>query len=228
MPPTRVVFENEQYVGEALSPEERALLEMQIRNDFAAPGSFYEMLLMRNLGKVIGAGEVAKDKFKAPFTGMSAGDSEFGMQKIRAGHIMRTAATTETCANTWSFTLTTSTDYLVGYSTNNTTAINIDKEALVLLLGVVFTQGAGGQVEELYVQVGSTTYPVISIRDAWMADNDFGVRGVPIRPILLIPKATVLIQTLSIAANVAELVFLGVTFGMGRYLRQQTYSTVST
>ena len=223
----KVVFENEQYNGADLTPEELALLQKQIDTMFTARGSFYEELLKENFQKVVGALQVAKEYFKAPFTGMSAGAGEIGMQKIRAGHLKRTTGTTETPNNDWNFSFTSGNDYWLGYSTNNTTAANMDKEACVLVLGLMFTQGAQPVVEELFWKVGQTEYPIEVIRDAWAADNDFGVRGIPIRPKLLVPKSTYLVQSRETSAGDNELVALGVTFGLGRYLVQQSYSTVS-
>lgn len=223
----KVVFENEVYNGADLASEELALLQKQIDTMFTARGSFYEELLKENFQKIVGALMVAKEYFKAPFTGMSAGDGEIGLQKIRSGHFRRTTAATEAADNDWTFAFTAGNDYWVGRDTNNTTAANIDKEVCVLILGVMFTQGAQPVVEEMYWQVGGTTYPVEVIRDAWTADNDFGVRGIPIRPKLLVPKATVLTQTRQTIAGTNELVALGVTFGLGRYLRSQSYSAIS-
>ena len=171
---------------------------------------------------------VAKDKFDAPFTGMSAGDSEIGMQKIRPGQILRTTAASETPSNTWSFSFTADADYWIGYGSNNTTAVNIDKDVLLLCLAMGFTQGSQPVVEEVLIKVGGTEYPVMVVRDAWTADNKFKVRAVPIRPFILVPKATCLGQTYSIAAGTNELVMYGLAFGMGRFLRKQEYTSVST
>lgn len=223
----KIIFENESYNGADLAPHEQGLLQKQIETMFTARGSFYEELLKENFQKIAGALAVAKEYFKAPFTGMSAGDGEIGLQKIRSGHLKRTTGTTETPSNDWTFSFASGNDYWLGYSTNNTTAANMDKEACVLVLGLMFTQGAQPVVEELYWQVGGTTYPVEVIRDAWAADNDFGVRGIPIRPKLLVPKATYLVQSRCTNAGDNELVALGVTFGLGRFLRLQSYSTVS-
>lgn len=222
-----VTFENEQYNGAALSGAELQILQKQVPNMMCARGSFYEELLKENFDKVQGALAVAKQYFDAPFTGLSAGDGEIGVQKIRAGHLLRTTGTTETPNNDWAFAFTSGNDYWVGYSTNNTTAANIDKEVCLLALGLVFTQTGVPGVEELYWQIGSSIYPIEVIRDSWNADNDFGLRAVPIRPKLMVPKATVLVQSRSAAAVTNELVVLGVAFGMGRFLRQQSYSTVS-
>lgn len=223
----RVIFENEGYNGDPLTPEELALLQNQVDTMLAARGSFYEELLKESFQKIAGALMVAKAYFKAPFTGMSAGDGEIGLQKVRSGHFRRTTAATETADNDWSFAFAAGNDYWAGFGANNTTAANIDKELCVLILGVVFTQGAQPVVEEMYWQVGGTTYPVEVIRDAWLADNDFGVRGIPIRPKLLVPKATVLTQTRQTLAGTNELVALGVTFGLGRILRSQSYASIS-
>lgn len=223
-----VVFENESYVGKSLSPGEEAILARQIPTFLVAPGSFYEWLLRSNWDKVRGAAMIAKDRLGALITGISAADSEIGFQKIRSGHIRRTTGTTETADNNWSQDFTAGNDYYVGYSTNLTTAVNIDKDALVLVLGAMFTQGQQPVVEELYPQIGGTIYPVVVLRDSWVADNDFGVRGGPIRPLIAVPKATALWQTRETLAGTNELVLLGITFGMGRYLRQQSYSSIST
>ena len=222
-----IIFENEKFNGTELNGVELALLQKQVDTMLTARGSFYEELLKENFLKIVGAAQVAKRYFEAAFTGLSAGDGEIGLQKIRSGHIKRTTDTTETPSNAWSFDFAAGNDYWLGYSTNNTTAANMDKEACVLILGLMFTQGAQPSVEELYWAVGGTTYPVEVIRDAWAADNDFGVRGIPIRPKLLVPKATYLVQARSTNAGTNELVALGVTFGLGRFLRLQSYSTVS-
>ena len=229
----QVIFENETYTGKELSPDEEAILRKAVGVDrgggfLAAKGSFYDQLLRDNFDRVRASLMVAKERLDAPFTGLSASDSELGIQKIRPGHILRDAAATEDALNSWSFSFTTAGDYYVGYDASNTTAVNIDKEACLLVLGVMFTQGSQPVVEDLLIQVGSITYPIVPIRDAWAADNAFGVRGVPIRPIILVPKATTLWRTYSIAAGVNELVLLGVTFGFGRYLRTQIYTTIST
>lgn len=223
----KVAFENEEYAARDLSADEENKLQNALGNWIASPGSFLEFLIKRNYDSIRGALGVAKDRWDAPFKGISAGDSEIGIQKTRPGHILRTTATTEAAANTWSFTFTSAGDYYVGRDTNNTTAVNIDKEACLLILGVMFTQGAAPVVEELRIGVGGTTYPVVVIRDAWTADNDFGVRGIPIRPILLVPKATSLWETYSIAGGVNELVLVGLTYGYGRYLRNASYGSIS-
>ena len=231
-----IAWANQVLQGQDLESGERSLLEREIRAYLAEGDSFLQELYEVNMENIVSALMVAKARLSgAKFNGMLAGDAEIGMQRIRAGHILRDTTTAETPINTWvsssiaSGAFTSSTDYFLGYSTNNTTALHIDKEACVLILGAEFTQGVSPTVEELYITVGSTTYPVIVLRDAWSADNRNRRKATKIVPILCEPKATVLGQVLSIAASsVQELRLLGITFAYGRFLRQQTYSSVST
>lgn len=239
MATTKVEFENETFVGRELLETEKQILTDQTANMMAAPDSFCSWLLENNFPKVQGALEVAKERFDAPFTGISAGDSEIGIQKIRPGHILRIdnaptgTPSTETPSNSWKSSAVSPTaftaglDYWIGWGAGNTTAVNIDRELCILPLAIGFTQGVAPVVEELVIKVGGTEYPVQVARDAWFADNKFGIRVTPIRPFLLSPKATCLVQVHSIAASTdQELVLLGVTFGLGRKLRKATYTAV--
>lgn len=228
MAKTKVVFENEEYNGEELTEQEKTLLLNQLYGVLAAESSVLAALFKENEEKIIGAAEVAKDKFASPFKGLSASDTEFGLQLIRPNHVLRTTGATETNANDWSFTFTADADYWIGRDTNNTTAINIDRRLLVMPLGVAFTQGATPIVEELLLQVGPTTYPVIVLRNSWLADNPNGVRFTRIRPMIWIPKQTVLGQVYSILAGINELVLVGLSFAMGDLLRAQAPTTVQT
>lgn len=228
MAKSTVVFENETYNGETLTDDEQNLLKNQLYSILGAESTILSSLFRENERKVIGAAEVAKEKLDAPFTGLSAGDSEFGMQLIRPGHVLRTTGSTETCETTWIRTLTADDDYWIGYGTNNTTAVNIDKRLLVLVLGVTFTSGNAPVSEELYLTVGSTTYPVMVLRNGWWADNPNGVRFTRIRPLIFVPKTTVLGRTYQELAGEQELVLVGISFGMGDLLRTRELSSVQT
>lgn len=224
---TEVIFRGLKHVGSDLSTVEEKLLADELAKCLAAPDSFKAWLYKENMAAIKGGLEVAKNKLDAGFGGMAAGDAEIAMQDIRPGHILRTTGTTETPSNDWTFSFAADADYWIGYGTNNTTSINIDKELLLLALGVWFTQGANPVVEELLIKVGATDYPVEVIRDAWAADNPWGIRAMPIKPLLLVPKDTCLVQSYSIEAGTQELVLLGLAFGMGRLLRKQSFTSVS-
>lgn len=229
-----IAFGNQTYTGIELTPSEEALLERQVAAYLAEGDGYMAELYAMNIQNIKLAAQVAKYKLDAPFAGMLASDAEVGLQRIRPGHILRDTTTAETCINTWlsnsieSGAFVAGADYFIGFGSSNDEAANIDKEACVLLLGAEFSQGVSPVVEELLVQVGNITYPVIVLRDAWAADNKNRRRATRFHPILLEPKATVLGQVYSRAASsVQELRLLGVTFGYGRYLRKQTYSTPS-
>ena len=225
---SKVVFENEEYVGQLLLPAEEQLLKQQLYGVVGFNSALLMSLFKDNEEKILGAAQVAKAYFDAPYKGLSAGDSEFGMQLIRPQHILRSTAATEATAATWSFTFTVNGDYYVGFGTDNTTAINVDKRLLMVVLAVAFTQGVLPTVEELLWQIGSTTYPVDVIRHAWLADNVNQVRYSRIRPKILVPKQTAIVQSWSIAAQVQELVIVGLSFAKGDLLRTQNPSTVQT
>ena len=230
-----IAWGTQTFQGAELEPQEEALLFRELGAFLAEGDSFLQELYDVNRENIKSALMVAKAKLDAKFGGLLCGDSQIGIQRIRAGHILRDTTAAETCINTWvsgsiaTGAFTSATDYFLGYGTNNTSALNIDKEACVLILGAEFTAGVSPTVEELYLQVDATIFPVVVLRDAWAADNKHRRKATKFPPILCEPKSTVLGQVRSIAASsVQELRLLGVTFGKGRYLRTQTYSSVAT
>jgi hypothetical protein len=229
MAETQVIWENDTFVGEELSPSEAALLEEQVLNVLAADSPLLKKLFAANMPKIRAALQVAKKELSAVFTGISAGDPEIGVSLIRAGHILRTTGGTETPSWDWSFSFTAGNDYWIGYSTNNTTAINIDSRiGSIIMLGVVFTQGNSPVVEDLFFQVGPTTYPLQVIRQSWLGDADGDNRFARIRPLLVKAKDTLICQTRETLAGQNEMVMVGLTFATGFYLRLQAPTTVTT
>lgn len=222
-----VLFAGKEYAGDSLTPDEESILRKHLYNYLAYGNSFLYDLLRLNDESIIAAAAVAKEKFGVPFNGMLATDAQFGFQLLRPGHILRTTAATETPQNDWTVTLTADGDYWIGFDTNNTTAINIDKELLVLWLGIAFSGGSQPSLEELYIQVGEVTYAPWVVRNSWFADNTNKIRAARIHPILLAPKDTMLVQSYSIAQTTMEIVCLGLTFGFGRILRKTSYTSVA-
>ena len=225
----KVIFENEEFNGTALEAGEEALLQKQLYGFIASHSSFLEDLFRDNYANIVAGLQVAKTELgAAPFRGMYAGDSELSMQLIRPGYVLRSTATTETPQNDWTFTFTSASDYWIGFSTNNTTAINIDKRACIIPLAVQWTQGGLPTVEEIYVQLGGTTYPVNVVRQGWGSDNINRVRTARIRPQIWRPKSRPLVQVNSISAASQELVLVGIAFVMGDLARTLAPSTVQT
>ena len=226
---SKVIFENEEFNGTELEPREEALLQKQLFGFIAAHNSFLEDLFKDNYANIVAGLQVAKTELgAAPFRGMYAGDSELAMQLIRPAYVRRTTDATETAANDWTFTFSAGNDYWLGFGTDNTTAINVDKRACVIPLAVAWTQGGVPTVEELYVQLGGVAYPVNVVRHGWYADNLNRVRYARIRPQIWKPKARPLVQVRVLTASVQELVLVGVAFVMGDLARAQAPTTIQT
>lgn len=219
---TEVRLVGEEYVGKALTGDEKQLLLHRVYDDLAEGNPFLLETFSLNEEAIIGAAEVAKDKFDSAYNGTPA-DSQVGVQLIRPGHILRTAAATETASDTWSFPFAAGADYWIGYGTDNRTPVNIDRELLVLMMGVHFGQDSAPVVEEILIQMGEVTYPIIVIRQAWAADN----RAARFRPILAEPGQRVLGQAYSETAGINELALLGLIFALERKLRLQCYPSIS-
>lgn len=226
---TRLSFEGTEYEGDRLTQDEENLLSRHVREYIVGQNAWLGTLIESNWAAIQHAAYVAKAELDRPFRGLYAGDNEMGVQLIRPGHLLRTTATTETPQNDWTFTLTADADYWIGYSTNNQTAINIDKRIGALIwLGVDFSQGASPTVEELLPQVDGVNYPVQVIRHSWRADNDFGIRGCRIRPIIVKAGGNLMVQTYSIAQQQMEMLAVGLTFATGALMRLQAPSAVQT
>ena len=225
----KVIFENEEFNGSDLAPEEETLLQKQLFGFIASHNSFLEDLFKDNYANIRAGLQVAKSELQAaPFKGMFAGDSELAMQLIRPAYVIRTTGATETADNTWSFTFTAGNDYWLGFGTDNSTAINVDKRACLIPLAVAWTQGGLPTVEEVYVQLGGTSYPVNVIRHGWYADNLNRVRYARIRPQIWRPKSRPLVQVRVLSASVQELVLVGIAFVMGDLARAQAPTTIQT
>jgi hypothetical protein len=223
---TRVVFENEAYVGESLTDEEMKILTDQVFNIIAKDSDVLTSLYRDNQAKILGAAEVAKHELAAVFRGISAGDGEIGLNSIRAGYIKRSTSSTETPDWDWTFAFAAGNDNWIGYDTNNATAVNIDSRLLVLWLAVMWTSGNSPVVEDLQFQIGGTTYPMESVRGAWVADNNNNIRIARIRPKMLPPKSTLLVSSRETNAGTNELVAIGLAFGTGAFLRLAAPTTV--
>lgn len=225
----KVIFENEEFNGVDLDPSEEAILQKQLYGFISSHNSFLEDLFKDNYNNIRAGLQVAKAELSAaPFRGMFAGDSELVMQLIRPAYVIRTTAATEAADNTWSFTFTSGNDYWIGFGSDNTTAINVDKRVCVIPLAVAWTQGGLPTVEEIYVQLGGTSYPVNVVRHGWFADNPNQVRYARIRPMIWRPKSRPLVQVRSISAAVQELVLVGIAFVMGDLARAQAPTTIQT
>jgi hypothetical protein len=229
-----VEFAGKEYQGTELTEKERDILFKHVMDYLAAEDAFLQSLFTLNKESIEAAAMVAKNKFDAPFNGILAADPQIGVSLIRPGHILRDTSGTETPINTWDSegiqtgAFVSGSDNWIGYSTNNGTAVNIDKEALVVPMGLAFRQGQKPAVQEVRFQIGEVTYPVVVVDQAAFADNPNRVRAVRFHPLLMEPKQTVAATVWSETGGRQEMKLLGLTFGLGRFLRNTSYSSVST
>lgn len=168
------------------------------------------------------------------FKGIKAGPSELGWAWIRPGDIMRTTATTQTPSNVWDFSFTvtgtsTAKKAWVGYGTSNANAVTIDKNCLIVVLGLIGYDPFPA-VDEIQVKHGNTEYNHEVVKLALsLADNDVGVRLAPIHTRIFSPTNTVYIATRNnrTVAN-QQLAIFGITFGKGDFLMTDYRTAVST
>jgi len=226
MAETRVIWENDSYVGQSLTPDEVATLEDNVFNVIAKDSDDLTSLYRDNWGKIQGALQVAKDQLSATYGGFSASDGEIGVSMIRPGHLLRDANTTETADfQNWTRTFTADGDYWIGYDATHSTAINVDARiGAILILGVYFSQGNAVTVSNLYWQIGATTY----LREDLSSQGFSGQRLARIRPKLLEKKGTALVQTWSAAAGTQDMAAIGLTFATGAFLRLEDPTSVQT
>lgn len=222
-----LTFAGRQVEYEQPDAEENGIIEATVRDMLVGQCDTLQRLFLSkiNLEAIKLAAGVCKSKLNgAKVRGQIAGDNEIAMQLIRPGHILRTTGTTETPTNTWETTLTSGNQNWIGYSTTHATAVNISQFIVVLTFGLMFTQGGGATIEEIFPQIGNTSYPGIVTRHAWIADNNPKVRIAAFHPMLIEARQTTLWTINALINSVQELVLLGVTFGYGRYLRKTTYA----
>ena len=227
-----VSIEGNSWPTTELTAFEMDVLQRQVldrKGEIAFGNGFLQDLYQDNAALIIEACKAAKHAFgDVAFKGLFAGDSQFGVTPIQPAHVLRTTDATETAVNDWTRTFTADGDYWIGYSTNNTTAINIDKRLLVLILGVAWSQGWAPIVEKIQFQIGNNIYPYQSVRHGWYSDNQHRIRAARLRPMILGPKDTVLAQIYSLVANDQEMELIGLSFAKGDLLRAQAPTTIQT
>jgi len=121
----------------------------------APPGSSRSVVLQQRRSEIMPFGEVAKKKLSGSFNGMQGSDSEVVMHLTRPGEILRTVATTQACQNFWAFKYAAADTYeeWVGYGTSRSTAITMDKDCNVIVVGLL-TRRTPPPVREIYTKTG--------------------------------------------------------------------------
>jgi len=173
------------------------------------------------LANVEGAGE---------FTGMNAVDSELGFDKIRPPSILRTTATTETCQAFWDTTWTTGCTYdnWIGYKASRASAIHIDKFATVVPVMLKTNLPANG-IREYMVSYSKKTGIPRLVDDLYESEWPWNARLMHTPTYYWEARRKVLVEALpSTTGQIERLRWVGVEFGTGDYLGEQTPTTVAT
>lgn len=182
---------------------------------------------------------VAKRMVGGTFKGIDGRGTEVVFGPIRPWHILRSAATAaETCSIAWGAISGTgggaiaawatgntlsggASDYWIGYSTNNTTPINIDKRLLMLVMGYS-SIGPDHVVESVQLTVDSTTYQPTTIDiPLSLAPSDYRVSYVAAKSQIISPRAQVLGTVATSAAQIDTLQVIGVSTGQAALMIQQ-------
>lgn len=228
--PNMLALDEKSLPQTALTPEEEELLQRQVLSndgEIAYGNGFLQDLFRSHTPLIRASCRAAKFAFgNVNYKGLSADDGSFGVSLILPEHVLRTTSTTETPALDWTFTFAADGDYWIGYGADNLVAIHIDKRALVVVLGLAWTQGWGPITEKIQIQEGGRTKPYQVIRHGWWGDNTNRIRAARLRPMVWGPKDTVLGQTYQLVAGQQQMMLLGLTFAKGDLLRTQAPTAV--
>lgn len=183
---------------------------------------------------------IAKTQLNGAFRGLYGSQNELVISEINSWHLLRTANATEQPAPSWqSWSSSTGftgagaawaqgADNWIGYSTSNATAIHIDKNALIVVLGYV-DAAAISPVQSVRLQVGNVTYtPTILKTKMSMAGANYRVPIVPAKTQILPPRTTVLGTIYNDNAIVSELIAIGFTIALADYANNAYLGSVST
>lgn len=220
-----LTFAGKEIQYETLDADEQNIVRQTVLNYIVGGCDEMTKLFNLNMDSILLAAGVAKDKVGQAVRGQIAGDNEIGISLIRPGHVLRTTSTTETPTNSWSFSFSSGNQNWIGYGSSRATAMDVSQYLTLLAFGVMFTQGANPDIEEIFPQVGATLYPGIVVRNSWLSDNNSKVRIARFHPIIMEPRQTSLWSVNALQGVVNELVLVGVAFGPGRYLRKTSYSS---
>lgn len=225
------------YTVSPLSKEELTIFASEFDTYFGNKMYLHGLHTRHRVMAILTALRIAKSAIGAGnmvFKGIKASPSELGWQWIRPGHIMRTTGTTETASNVWDFDFTvtgttTAHKVWIGYGTSFASKVNIDKNCLILMLGLAsFSPMA--TIDEIHVEHGNVTYnPEVVKYGLQLADSDGRVPLTPVHTRIFGPTNQVRVYTRNdrtIADH--QISVFGITFGEGNFLSTDYYSTIAT
>ncbi len=215
------------WTAEPFSEEEVKQWVVQFNRYFATDDPIGKLFNDRR-GHLFAAARIAKSKLAGSpvFAGVEGPSNALLFQELQAWHILRTTGATETPSKSWIMSLTVDEDYWIGYNTDNLSAINIDKELLVVPIAVADLT-TNRAVRSLKIKVGDVDRKPIGIKRLHVAPVGYRVPVIPIPTLILPPKETVLGKVYSDAAVTSgDLFLIGLTYGLGSKLTLQYKTTV--
>jgi hypothetical protein len=219
----------------ALTDDEMKVFDAQLKSQLGTSRSNIGLLVQDRTWAILTGMRIAKKRINGTpvFKGIRAGPSELGWCYTRAGHVCRTVAAADTCRNIWdfAFTVTGTATAKLGWIGKNTAwadPITMDKNGLIVVLGVVpFTPRP--TIQEIQVTQGVVTYnPEVIDYGMYLGDAPENVSLAPVHTRYLGPVDNVLINTRNRLTATQETHLLGITFGLGNWLKTDVYTTVST
>lgn len=200
---------------------------------------------------IYAAVQIAKTTLSGTFKGISGLGQELVISHLAPWHILRKAtAAAETPSETWDnlqsaaasgtivgfsgglpVWVVAANNYL-GWGAANATAANMDKRALVLVLGYteLLSNGAGGfPLRSIQFVVNGTTWGPTQLHPTTnLAPNNGRYPIVPAySPILIGPRGVYSATVYSAEATASIPVILGVTIGQASYMNNHVLATVS-
>jgi hypothetical protein len=212
----------------AFTVDEARLWDLQFNRLFASGNDPVSALYRSYQGHLFAAARIAKSALNEPvFAGVEGGASQMVMQELQAWHLLRTTASTETPATGWAFSLTTGSDYWIGYDTNNLVAANVDKDICPVVIGIADLT-ATRQVRMIKFKIGDTDHKPCGVERNQLAANGFRVPVMPIKTLIFTPRTPYSAQTYcNGAVTTGELRLIGISYGLGSLLTNMYKSTVS-
>ncbi len=186
-------------------------------------------VLRQKAAHILAGGMIAKKKIGGglSFGGYYANVGVLGWRHIKPIDVLRTTSTTETPYDSWSISYSAGNNNYIGYSTDRSTTINIDKNICVVPVAIGNKTVENQVIEQVKFKVGDNDFkPVMLDPMLHFIDSEFNMPVIPMKTMIFPPRGKIFAQARASASGTNQLVLVGVTFGDGGYLTDLTRTTV--
>jgi hypothetical protein len=200
-----------------LTTEELDIFHRQIRQLVGTVDSVERRIILDNIETIIAGIQAIKHKLNNPyFAGLNPHDAEIGMSLIRPGHVK----SEDKPRTNWSIKLNEGyQDWLFG-APGQPFIVGDDHGIIALYIKSFAVEP---KISEMIIKFGRIELIPIDVRSIVFGDNENHVKITPIPPILVMPKEGLHIRISADKAGNDELALGGITAGLGRYLRKESY-----